>query len=59
MIIGIILTIWVLLFCVIVAVDYTPCNDSFKKAFMFLSSFIMAALVVSLIWTPYLLKGIQ
>lgn len=59
MIISIILTIWVLLFCVTVAVDYTPCNDSFKKAFMFLSSFIMVVLGVFLIWMPYLLKGLQ
>jgi hypothetical protein len=59
MIIDILSTIWVLTFSTLIAVDNTPCNRNLKKAFIFCSSFIVAVLNIALIWTPYLLKGIQ
>ena len=57
-IIDIILTIWVLAFSVIIAVDSTPC-DNLKKAFIFCSSFLVALMNLALIWLSYLVKGVS
>ena len=57
MIINILMTIWAMAFSVIVTIDYTPCHNSIKKSFMFLSGFIVGVLLFALIWSPYLFNG--
>lgn len=50
------LTLWVLGYTLLVILDNTPCDCSIKKAFLFLSSFIIFTTMASVIWSSYLLK---
>ena len=56
MIFNIIITIWILSYVIMVIDDNTPCNNSIRKAFLFLSSMLIGVEIVLLIWAKYLFK---
>lgn len=50
MILNIILTIWITIYCLFVILDNTPCDDNIRKAFLFLTSFIVNTAAMAVIW---------
>ena len=56
LIIDILFTLWGLGYTLLIIIDNTPCSYSIKRAFLFLSSWLIATTMISIIWSPYLIK---
>jgi hypothetical protein len=56
MIINILLTVWITFYCLLVILDNTPCDNSMRKAFLFLSSFAVNTSVIAVIWHKELIS---
>lgn len=50
MILRIFLSVWALAYVTMVAVDNAPCDNSLRKAFLFLSSYLWGAALLAFIW---------
>ena len=48
--INIILTIWITCYCLFVILDNTPCDNNIRKAFLFLTSFVVNTAAIAVIW---------
>ena len=47
--INIILTIWITCYCLFVILDNTPCDNNIRKAFLFLTSFVVNTAAIAVI----------
>lgn len=56
MIIRILLTLWMLLYLILVMDAHTPCYESVKDTFISLSTLILASVFVTILWSPYIIK---
>ncbi|MBQ3421193.1 MAG: hypothetical protein IJH34_05910 [Romboutsia sp.] len=45
-----ILTIWLLSYVCMIAIDYTPCDYSPKRAFIFITSLILGVVFILVLW---------
>ena len=48
--INIILTIWITCYCLFVILDNTPWDNNIRKAFLFLTSFVVNTAAIAVIW---------
>ena len=48
--INIFLTIWITCYCLFVILDNTPCDNNIRKAFLFLTSFVVNTAAIAVIW---------
>ena len=48
--INIFLTIWITCYCLFVILDNTPLDNSIRKAFLFLTSFVVNTAAIAVIW---------
>lgn len=56
MIINILLTVWITFYCLFVILDNTPCDNSIRKAFLFLTSFVVNTAAIIVIWHKELIS---
>ena len=50
MLINILLTVWITFYCLFVILDNTPCDNSIRKSFLFLSSMTINTSAIAVIW---------
>lgn len=48
--INIFLTIWITCYCLFVILDNTPYANNIRKAFLFLTSFVVNTAAIAVIW---------
>ena len=56
MLINIVLTVWITFYCLFVILDNTPCDNSMRKAFLFLSSMVVHTSAIVIIWHKELIS---
>lgn len=54
--INIILTIWITCYCLFVILDNTLCDNNIRKAFLFLTSFVVNTAAIAVIWNKELIN---
>ena len=47
--INIFLTLWITCYCLFVILDNTPCDNNIRKAFLFLTSFVVNTAAIAVI----------
>ena len=57
--INIFLTLWITCYSLFVILDNTPCNNNIRKAFLFLTSFVVNTVAIAVIWYRELIALIE